>query len=877
MDLAWLLVLVLMAQVPLKDVAGRAPVLDVNAADFPASCIADFAREPEPAGRCGRVFGGTDGRLYFEDGSRAVFWGVNIAKDSVFQPRDVIDRAVEALASAGFNLVRFHHFDDVTGLLPRERAGQKPRIDPERRTCLDYWIHRLGQRGIYVYLDLLDYRTFWPEEGLPDGAELGRGAKPYAVFLPRLIELQAAYARELLCEHVNPYTGRTYAQDPAVLFVELCDENGLFRAAKRGLSLAAPHDQTLQAQFNEWLRDRYGTDEALRRAWTDVAGFCPLRHDESVTQGTVKLGSLIEGNSRDTDTALFYSHVHLSYFAAMQRAVRDSGATGMLLGGVAEPTIPADLRAAGEGLDFIGVNWYWDHPMFPAGRPWEMPYSFHNHSSMEIDDDGTFPVVVAAARVYRKPLVVREWCPCWPNKYRAAGMIEAAAYGALQDVDALLLFHFSANPERRTVGLFDVTHDPVRWGLAAIAGQVFTRRLVPPSRSSVVIGYSAADVLLAPLNPMASPLHRLGYVCRVGNAFFDDELQADDDLVIASGRSSGGKYRERNVLFFANSLWADPYRLAANQSLDERNGCDVATAPSVRGLFDFGGTLFSAGESRELTAAPAYFLPDVTNTPNLRPIGRCSAAQAAFGVRDVTRNRYCFKKMPEELAVRAALDALGQIVGDESLSSRMLDNKVLVSQGGLVTLDRPRNLLLVKAPQVLAIAGDLSRGLVRAGDLELKTPTQQGALVWLSLDGQPSATSKQWVLKMVSIALNTGEAKERAWRNEQGDVYRLTATGSAPVLTLGHPNGDTLVNLSGRPVIKLGLVNGTWELVRDRRDLYLWCDTPGTRIELPLTAAGAQVLQLSQGQREFVGRGSQPLEYPTGAQLLRVSPVQEGF
>jgi len=74
---------------------------------------------------------------------------------------------------------------------------------------------------IYVYLDLLDFRTFTEAEGVVNAAALGRAAKPYAVFDNKLIELQQQYARQLLIEHVNPYTGLSYAQDPAVVMVEI--------------------------------------------------------------------------------------------------------------------------------------------------------------------------------------------------------------------------------------------------------------------------------------------------------------------------------------------------------------------------------------------------------------------------------------------------------------------------------------------------------------------------------------------------------------------------------------------------------------------------------------------------------------------------------
>ena len=857
---------------PRLEIMARAPVLDVNAADFAASSMVDFGRPARPVGQCGRVFVGTDGRLYFEDGTRAVFWGINIAKSSVFQPREVIDRAVDAIAAAGFNLVRFHHFDDVSGLLPRERAGKKPRIDPDKLACLDYWIYRLGQRGIYVYLDLLDYRTFWPEEGVADGPQLGRGAKPYAVFVPRLIELQAAYARELLRDHVNPLTGKTYADDPAVLFVEVCDENGLFRAARRRQALREPYTRMLARMFSDWLRERYGSDEALRQAWTTAGSACALTAGESLAAGNIR-PSLDGAGPRQADTALFFAELHRRYFRQIRRAAAGDDAA-ILFGGVTDPAVPADLRAAAEALDFIGINWYWDHPRFRPGHRWQMPYLYDNRSPMADDGLDDFPPTAAAARVAGRSLVVREWCPCWPNKYRPAALLEAAAFGALQDIDALILFHFSADPKHKAIGLFDVGNDPVRWGLAAAAGQIFRRRLVRPARRRVVIGYSLCDALAQPLQPMPSPLHKLGYFCRVANAFFDDELTVRGaDLVVSSGRSAAGKYPDSRVLLFSNSPVADPWKRTASEGLDAANGCDVATIPGVHEIFEFGGTLFDAGRRRELAVNPAYFLPDILNRPSLRAIGRGQDGRAAFGVRDVKRGRYCFKQLPGDLPLRAALDALGQLCDERAFGHRALDEGRLTADGGQIVIDRRRGLLLVQTPLAAAIAGDIGGKAIAAGPLALRTDTGQGAVVWLSLDGRPADKSRTWLLKMVSIAVNTGE-KKRFVRRGKTDVYMLEDAGGPPVTTLGHPGGRTVVELAGRPVVALDLVNGSWEIVRERSNLYLWCDTPGTKIELPLAPAQAHVTELRDGRRVFLGLKPQPLQYPDGVRLLRVTPVR---
>jgi hypothetical protein len=51
--------------------------------------------------------------------------------------------------------------------------------------------------------------------------------KIVGIFTPALINAQKQYARDLLT-HVNPYRGVRYADDPAVAFVEITNEDSLF-------------------------------------------------------------------------------------------------------------------------------------------------------------------------------------------------------------------------------------------------------------------------------------------------------------------------------------------------------------------------------------------------------------------------------------------------------------------------------------------------------------------------------------------------------------------------------------------------------------------------------------------------------------------------
>src|SRR5712692_12047801 len=73
--------------------------LDPNRQLFPDSCLYDMSYLLDaPAGRHGFLTTRPDGHFYWADGTRARFWGINIASRSLRRPPEEIDRAAGVLA-----------------------------------------------------------------------------------------------------------------------------------------------------------------------------------------------------------------------------------------------------------------------------------------------------------------------------------------------------------------------------------------------------------------------------------------------------------------------------------------------------------------------------------------------------------------------------------------------------------------------------------------------------------------------------------------------------------------------------------------------------------------------------------------------------------
>jgi hypothetical protein len=863
--------------------------LSLAQSDFPDASLVDLGLlRDQPTGKHGDMFCGTDGHFYYQDGTRGRFWGLNIAKGSVFVPQPLIDQAIAAIDRAGFNLVRFHHLDDVQGLLPADTAGTAERLDEAKLALLDYWIAELGKRGIYVYLDLLDYRTFYEKEGVAGGESLGRGAKPYAFFDRKLIALQQQYARKLLVEHINPYTRLSYAQDPTVCLVELCDENGLFIRAKDWASLVSPYREDLQRRWNEWLTEKYGDTATLAEAWTDADGHRGLRGDEKLEQGSVRLfpppgradfpsptptrtGEPEEGQTgRTGDRRLFFVDMHEDYFKTMRTYLRNHGVR-QPISAVTDFTHLSDLRSVSAQLDYVGVNFYYDHPLWQKGNEWKLPAIFSNANPLSDTSVESIVPRVCSSRIAGKPLVIREWNVCWPNRYRAAGMMEAAVYGAVQDWDAMILFTYDIRPGQKRAEFFDVRTDPVRWGAASLGAAVFLRRLVSPAKRKTAVAYSAVDTHYPTYQPFPTEIYKLGWTSQVATLFFEQKLENGPDLVLASGRCNGGAYPGSRVVLCGNWPAMDLLDHQRGQSADQLSGYDVATVPEKGQDFLFGGTMFDAGSRRRMTASPGYLLADVQAQSHLRPIGVGEDGEACLGFRDMTRQNYVFRQLNAVYQLRVALDALNHIY-DEGVSHNFVDSGRYLSDTGQVRRILDPGVLQVNAPQAQIICGDLRAATwTKTNGFALTTASPLGVVAWLSLDRKPLKDSQRWLLRMITNAANHGEQRSLHQNNSVATLYALTDLGQGPADSGGQPcDTPTVVTAAGQPLLRVFMINGAWELAGEGGDYHFACDTPGVRVEFPRLNPQVKLTVIRTDGTSDTRQATQPLVFPEGASYITV-------
>jgi len=837
-----------------------------------------------PAGKHGFLQKRKDGRFYFSDGTEGRFWGINIANRSVFQPPDVIDRAVEAIARAGFNLVRIHHIDERNGII---KEGDDTRhLDEARLRLLDYWIAQLKLRGIYVYLDLLDYRTFKPGDGVENAAALGRGAKPYALFNRRLIELQKEYARQLLVEHVNPFTGLCYAEDPAIVMLELFDENGLFMKRNLWRQMPAPFDAEFKSLWNDWLREQYRSTDQLARAWTNYRGEKALRPDERIETNSVELPNMklsdkqgqtyaasLDSPARRNDGVRFAYDLQRRYFAEMRSYLRGLGVRVPLTAVTSSDDL-ADLKSVADELDFIGNNFYWDHPFWKADQEWQFPYFFLNRNPIAESGNTAFAPSVTMSCVRNVPLVVREWQYCWPNRYRAAGIVEAVAYACLQDISAMIIFTLGAHEEANKLEFFDCHLDPARWGLVGMAAQAFLRRDISPADCRVEIAFSPTDIFTC--RSFSSDLYQLAFVSRLQNSFLSPVEEAQEaetagelTLRIACGRSAQGRLPGRRNLIRCNDSRLDIYDRERQQISEALQTYGISPTPNQGALpqtFIFDGVFLGEGRKNLPTVVP--FPVEMLKEKKFQPIGLTPDGRYAFGFFDPRQQNFVFTRLSDAETLRVALDALGFLEG-KKISRRCLSSGELVSDNGQVRRNTRTGRIAIVTPHYCALAGMLKgAGVVKLGPVTITPSSEVGAIVVSSLDQKALGESRRLHIKCVSNAANTGQT-DLFQRVHQR--YMLSSAGNPPILTYGsistRPTRVLLVSGMGVEVYQ---ENGTWELVMEFGKCYFFSDTRGVPVKIIGVSPNARVISYNYDNQceSFLYGGI--LTYPANAALVRI-------
>lgn len=426
----------------------------------------------KPAGRSGFVRI-KNGHLYAGN-NRVRFFGTNFAFDAAFPSHNDAEKIAPHLARLGINCVRFHHIDSRVppeGLLKKDKVT----IDSEQIDKLDYFIYQLKLQGIYTDLNIHVGRTYPYMQTWTNMPSFFKGID---LFYPPMIQMQKDYAKDLLT-HYNPYTKNKYINEPAIVFLEINNEDSLIHewSCRTILNDSTPeiYIAELKKQWNDWLGQKYKLKPNEKPKCNNI-----IRKNEFKNY-TLK---------EQQDWLDFLYFTENNYWTSMYNYIKNDLNSQSLIIGSQNYASPYLIQAK---MDVLDNHAYWQHPIFPH-KPWDKNDSIVNNVSMAGMPGGAKISKLAMSRVVGKPFIVTEYNHCYPNKYSSEAFLLLSAYAALQDWDGIFSFEYTNSSDwdiQKIKGWFDIDQNPTMLVTFAPSAAMFIRNDVSTSviRQNVYASY----------------------------------------------------------------------------------------------------------------------------------------------------------------------------------------------------------------------------------------------------------------------------------------------------------------------------------------------------------------------------------------------------
>ena len=795
----------------------------------------------KPAGAHGVVLSGPDGRLHFADGTPARFWGTTLCYGATFPEKpEEIEQLADSIAGMGYNLVRCHHNDSPWGgvgyMAQVDKSGNKKgsaiELDPQQIDRYDRLVAALIKRGVYLYVDMVDSRGWTDELGLDgwqDLAKLDNGNFGWKGVWP-MPPMVAAWKRAAtaLLTHVNPYTGHSLASEPAVVCVEIINENGTFW--DWGHKTTPAVKAWFDAEWNRWLLAKHGSRAGLVKAWTDETGTCGLFDDEDPAAGTVYRPQLIKidewdrsnrskarGACRFNDHSAFLAALNTGFYKEASAHLRTLGFKAQIVGSH-ELKGPLNQQSEVDGTGSLSAHLYGSSRMAWGARP---GVSGVTVTGVDVRSNNWF-MNIPRVKVVGAPSWNGEWT-AGSLSYRADSNLVIAAMSAFQRIDGSLHFGFSGRwsgtPQltkdtqydwhewEKSFGLsYTAIHDAPWMAINRVCAALLRRADIPRSRYRVQIALSAEDVA-------EQNLHALGLdggsgtvggaalflplLHEVETAFFDQAYIGDADVVFTTGRTASGDYRKaKHALVLGDNPWSDRFHQKRDLAAPARllhpalKSAPLTQPTTFTIAFGYSADKSadkSADQPRTVTMPQLECALEISSLPKgSTPIGVSADGRWALG--------WCDDR---DLVLPAAGD-LQRLGGDPrwlyrfylaaaarwqlDLAGNRADAAEYISDNRAITTDWGTGSQLIDTACTQAAAGFIGyRPLNRTTNLDIRVEAPYAVVALTSTDAKPLAQSRRMLLVACGRVSNTGT--EYTARPDGGVAF--TKTGDAPLLIEG--------------------------------------------------------------------------------------------
>ena len=562
--------------IPLKE---ETDILPGSALDFSAQGFTDA-----PAGKYGRVLAkGPHFEYEHKPGVPQRFYGVNLCFTANFLEAEQSVRLAVRLARTGYNAVRIHHYDG--GLVEGSKDGTT--LNPDKLARLDALMAACVTNGLYVTTDLFVSRPVpWRSVGIDRDGMIAMN--DYKILVPvheGAWENFKTFTRQLLT-HVNPYTGRRYADEPALAWLSMINEGnfGNYLSEMRNIP-------EWQQAWQAWLTKRQSQEPQL------YAGV-PATIPDSVY-----------GTSRHiTAFVLFLQETEARMITRMKAFLRDDLACRALITDRNAWTNHASDQLSREELyDYVDDHFYVDHPEF-IERPWQLPSKCANVNPLKNAAMGAQSLVFT--RLLNKPFTITEYNYAAPGRFRGVGGILTGALGALQDWGGIWRFAYGHNAETvmrsegTALNYFDMAADPLSQAAERATLCLFLRGDLVPLKRSYALVLPKGDLLrmrdAMPHNHTDWPW--LAWYARLGTQVSD----AAPEGVTWSGRFPdvyGLPSADARKLLTADPAKPLPPAGDGAVTIDNASGTFVLNTPRTSGGFaesgmvDAGALIFDVGST----------------------------------------------------------------------------------------------------------------------------------------------------------------------------------------------------------------------------------------------------------------------------------------
>ena len=415
-----------------------------------------------PAGKYGRVVV-RDGHFEFEKspGITRRFFGVNLCNDANYPPTMEVARALAArLARNGYNAVRIHHHDSP--MVSKSNDGLT--VNPEMRRRFDMFVAACIEEGLYLTTDF--YVSRWI--ALPTVGRNIPGLMPNGEFKSlvcvdeHVFGNYIRFVREFMT-HVNPFTGRSLAEESALACVSLVNEGN------------HGNNMGIYRKYPEW--------GAAWKAWLAAE----KRRDPSVADLSDTIpDNIIDGSVAARAFARFLAERERMFVERVRKIVKDElkcpvPITNMNFGYGVQPEEFRPIRET--TYDYVDEHYYVGHPLGIFGRrgfPSAMaPDGGNSGNPLRGGERGA--VRLGERRVPGNPYTVTEYNWCYPCRFRGACGLAVGARAASCDWSGIWRFAWASdmqgvtNAGRNAIGVFDVAADPLAQAADRATAALFLR------------------------------------------------------------------------------------------------------------------------------------------------------------------------------------------------------------------------------------------------------------------------------------------------------------------------------------------------------------------------------------------------------------------